>query len=243
MRFYKAVFLASISKTIADLLSVPDSMSFTTDSSLADNTEWNALSRADPALIASADTGNSGSLGSVLESQENSSPDDQNGLDIGFIPNPIAAVNIANSNKGCSSDTASNGLQQVQQCVDNLEQEFEERKRELEDKEDAEFAEEFLKRRSEENQGKNYIDKNAESICKAGRLDARILPLCCRGPQRIAGEGSTATIMEENCVVYIEGRPRCRYIRDRKCCWLLGVGFGIPPTMGIDCRQMLQEVI
>lgn len=232
MRFYKAIFLVSIRKTIADLLTMPDSMSFTTDSSLTDNTDWNALSPADPDFVATADTGNSRSLSSVLEGQENFNLDDPNELGIGFIPSPIAVVNVANSKQGCSSDTASNGLQQVQQCMDD--------ERTL--RGDTRFAEDFLASWSKKNPGKTYIDENTESVCKAGRVDTRILPLCCQGPQSRIGGGSTVTIMEENCVIYIEGRPRCRYFRDRKCCWLLGYGFGVPPTLGIDCRQMYEQV-
>lgn len=247
MRFYKALFLASISTTIAKPLTsdptAPDFSVFsTTDSSSADNPDSNALPPVDSRFIATADKGSSGSSDPEKQGLDNFSLDNQNELDGGFLPNPIAAVNTDNSKSECSSGTnpTSNTLRTReigQQCFPTMDEPSEEELEALKREDAADTVWVAAYKVANPDEG---ISKLGQYWCQTLAVDLdplRILPLCCRGGQLMFGNGPFTTVAQEDCVEMIEGRPRCRDLKRRFCCWLLGLG-ELFSTRGIDCRPM-----
>lgn len=262
MRFCKALFLASLPKIIANPL-VPDRTANLADNpdltanpaddlaltaNPADNPDlvisqvWNALPQADSNFFAATDTASSGLSGSGENFLDTFNPVNQNGLNIGLIPSSIAAVNTDISKSECSSSishssktlrTREQGQQYfpVGDCADAVAREIQAQK----DAEDAAWAEAYLEAHPDED-----VDKKAEFVCK--RIpDYRILPLCCRGPQISIGDKPFVTLVLQNCVAFIEGRPRCMGFRNRFCCWVLGYGFFFQNS-GVDCRTMYEQV-
>lgn len=231
MHLCVALLLGSLSKIIADPLA-PD---LTTDPvenlDLTTFEDPIALLPADSGVVATtADAENSGSSGS-----DKDMPDplgNQNGLNIEIRPNSFAAVKTDTSNSECLSGVGqtSNTKRAWLQCplpADPIAKEAQTRA----DAEDAAFAEKFLREHP------TYrVDEDAELICQHYR-GWHPLPLCCRG--RVIVERGTMVV--EECVMYIEGRPRCQDYRRRFCCWLLGFAYRHYDE-GIDCVYMFAHV-
>lgn len=236
MLFWEALFLANLPKIIAD----PPASDVTGD--LAGNPDlttipdWVAPPPADSGFFGTADTKSSGSSDSETEIPDPFSPGVQNGFNIGSIPSSIPAVNTDISISECSSETAQtlNMLQTRSQCSptdDSIARDAQAR----EDAKDAAFAKAFLKAHP------TYrVDEDAEWICKHWPK-WRPLPLCCRGRTIITPSRIGDTMVVEECVMYIEGRPRCIDYRRRFCCWLLGFAYKSYDE-GIDCVYMYAHV-
>lgn len=79
-------------------------------------------------------------------------------------------------------------------------------------------------------------DVDARNICDLNH-NIRKIPLCCRGREYIVLEIKYV----KDCVVYIEGRPRCRNYRQRYCCRRFGGGWQTR-TSGTDCAAMFEPV-
>lgn len=255
MRLCNALLLASISKTIAnplasDYLAPDDGLLSASDSSFEDNPDpstsqnWNALPLVDSNFVAVADTDSSGWSDSDVQSPDIFSLDNQDGFNTGLIANSIATASTDISNSECSSGTAqiSNTLrsrEKRQQCApiqrSDPATEIQQQQKSKEDLDDEAWTAAY-----EEEHGKQGVDKNAEFLCQH-IPDHRILPLCCRGVQVAVGWAPMVTTVVENCVAFIEGRPRCRDLRRRFCCWLLGFQ-GAHLTSGIDCRTMFENL-
>ncbi|MCJ1426677.1 hypothetical protein MMC29_004580 [Sticta canariensis] len=253
MRLCNALLLATISKTIADPLALdyilPDGLLPASDSSFEDNPNpstspnWKALPPVESNFVAVVGTDSSEWSDSDVQSPDIFSLDNQDGFNTGLVANSIAAASTDISNSECSSGTAqiSNTLrsrEKRQICPpikgSDPATEIQEQQKSKEDIEDEAWTAAY-----EEEHGKE-VDKKAEFVCQ--RIpDHRILPLCCRGPQIAVGWAPLVTIVVENCVAFIEGRPRCMDLRRRFCCWLLGFS-GTHLTKGIDCRTMYENL-
>lgn len=246
MLLYKALFLASVSKTIANPLAydlpAPDlGLVSPTDSGLADNPDRIALLPADSEFVVPADTERSASSDSRKKSLDNFNLENQNGLNIGFTPNPIAAVNTDISESECLSGTTqtskklrsrqgnpalcypmdangnTNGNGNGNGGSARQAQAREERK---EDTEEKAFIENFTG------------NKNPNGFCQEPG-DVRVIPVCCRGPESTWGpnpqlpeffEQFETIIIRDDCVEFIEGRPRCSDHLRRFCAERFGSG-------------------
>lgn len=249
MRFYQLFFLACISKTIADL-PAPDlptsdfSVSFPTDS---DSPDWGTLHPADSGFVDTGEMGNSASSYSNLESLNNFGLDNQDELNIGFVPKLIPSMETEVSKSGCPSGTASNALRQMQQCTTTLsdndqaiEEETKRQNAKKEDDTDTDWVKGFFKTWAKEHPGKKAdLDGDAKKMC-AQVPGLQQLPLCCRGPMMIYGIPPTQRSAQDKCVAYIEGRPRCLLRAVRFCCWYLGLDEDYP-DLGYDCRRMFPD--
>lgn len=232
MLFWKALFLANLPKIIADLPASDVTGDLAGNPDLTTIPDGIAPPPADSGFFGTADMKSSGSSDSETEISDPFSPGIQNSFNIEAIPSSIHAVNTDISMSQCSSDTAqtSNILQKRSQCPptdDSIARDA----REREDAEDAAFAETFLKAHP-----KYRADADAEWICKHWPK-WRPLPLCCRGRIILLPSPIGDTMVVEECVMYIQGRPRCIDYRRRFCCWQLGYALEHYDE-GIDCVYM-----
>lgn len=249
MFLYRALFLAIISKTIANPLAydlpAPDLGLFSpTASSLAENQDWIALSPADSESDVPADTESSASSDPRKETLDNFNLDIQNGLNIGFTPNPIAAVNTDISESECLSSIAQtskslrtrqkktpicypldttgsgNGNGKNENGNGGSAGQTQESEQSKVDTEDQTFIKEW-----DQISG----NKNPDNVCQKPN-DVRVIPVCCQGPESTWGPSLLSTqllptiLIQDNCVEFIEGRPRCRDRLRRFCAEIFGAG-------------------
>lgn len=234
MRLSKALFLASIPRTIASPLASDRSTPYfsvfsTTD---LDNQDWNVRPLAGSSFVATVD-GSPGSPDSEKYSLNNFGLDNQNDLNFGSTPNSIT-TNTDISKMECSSGTAqaSNTLQAQVQCFPSTadENSFAE-----EDAADAVWVENYRKTHPKEDENE---ERKKRKYCGADP-GLQNTPLCCRDPPIVLGLPPEFTVVYDFCVEFILGRPRCLSSRWWKCCSLLGLGSGSSfPTRGVDCRDM-----
>lgn len=237
MHFYKALLLASISKTFADPLAsefpAPDFSLFSTTGS--DNPDWNARPLVDSGLVTISNTGNSASSDSK-DRLSHLSPNNEIGLNIGSTPNSIAAVNTDISNSECGAGNAhtSNPLRTRQQCLPLTTDDEEVDPYAKADADDLDWVE----------KNPNQDNKDAWNLCAQIRnliaVKFQLTPVCCRGPVWTNFPFQITFI--HRCVEYITGRPRCRSFRERYCCWMLGEMVDEKyKNLGKDCRPMFEE--
>lgn len=232
MRLYQVLFLASISKTIANPLAsdlpAPDFNVFSITNS--DNQDWNVRPPADSSSVTTFN-GISGSSDSGQDSLNKFGLDNQNGQNFGSIPKSISIKTDISKNE-CASGTAQapNNLQTRQECFPMAADEnpFAE-----EDAADAAWVEIFRDAFPKQDVGENILNRQCGLIPGLQQL-----PLCCRDPAIYLGMVPNIRVVYDFCVEFIPGRPRCGSSRSWKCCWMLGFGL-LFPTRGVDCRNMI----